>query len=471
MDAKDYDLIVLGAGPVGFDGARVAGLFGKRVAVIEKSPLVGGAAANTGTLPSKTLRETALALSGLKSRKLHGVDLSLRREVTVADLMRHEREVAATTRSLMTGAFTDYGIDLFIGEASFTDPNTIRVRGADGERQFTAPRILVATGSAPFRPPEFPFDHPRIYDSDGVLELERLPKSLAVVGGGVIGSEYACTFAALGVEVHLIDGKDILLPFLDEEVSRGLAAAMQKLGITFHWKQRVTKCDAAQSGLIALTFASGETLASEAVLVTAGRTSNTDALNLGVAGIVPGKRGLLVVDSHFRTNVPHIYAAGDVIGFPALASTGREQARVAICHAFDKLYKTEVSALLPYGIYTIPEASTVGATERELKEKGVDYVVGRARYAHNPRGVIVGDKSGFLKLLFRRGDMKLLGVHVLGELASEVVHIGVIAMQCDATIELFMRTCFNFPTLGDLYKQATADALIQVVRTGWMPKM
>ena len=297
-------------------------------------------------------------------------------------------------------------------------------------------------------------------DSDTILQLDRLPRSLAVVGAGVIGCEYACTFAALGTDVWIVDGREELLPFLDNEVSRALEETMHRqLGVEFLWKNRVTRCEAHEYGDITLEFDTGGRLCVDAVLVAAGRSSNTESLNLAAAGIEPGPRGILTVDAHYATSVPHIFAAGDVIGFPALASTSMEQARVAMCHAFHKDYKTDLASILPTGIYTIPEVSMVGACEEDLKSQGVDYIVGRAWYAHCARGEIIGDQTGFLKLLYRRDDMKLLGVHVIGEQASEVVHVGVVAMLAEGTAQLFNRSCFNFPTLGDLYKIATYDAL------------
>ncbi|ODT97710.1 MAG: NAD(P)(+) transhydrogenase, partial [Planctomycetes bacterium SCN 63-9] len=326
-----------------------------------------------------------------------------------------------------------------------------------------AETILIATGSSPVRPPMFPFEHIRVHDSDEILEMDRLPRTLAVVGAGVIGSEYACTFAALGVKVWMIDGRGELLPMLDADLSKALEASMrEKLGITFLWNRRVTACEAPEHGdEVTLTIDDdpSQKLTVEGVLIAAGRSSNTQNLNLEAAGLVPGNRGLLVVDEHYRTSVPHIYAAGDVIGYPALASTSMEQARVAMCHACHVGLKLHVSSLLPTGIYTIPEASMVGASEEEVKKAGIPYVVGRASYAQSSRGEIIGDDTGFLKLIFRRDDMKLLGVHVLGEHATELVHIGVIAMQTDSTVELFNRACFNFPTLGDMYKSAAYNAI------------
>lgn len=468
MEAEVFDLIVIGAGPAGEKGATTAAIFGKRVAIIEKAREVGGAVANTGTLPSKTLRETAVALSGLKARNLYGVDLSLRREASVADFMYHEKRVAANERARITKNLIGLNVELFRGTATFVDSRTIRVSnsvkdGHDGnasETLLSADKILIATGSCPFRPPEFSFEDDRIHDSDELLTLDRLPKTLAVVGAGVIGSEYACTFAALGTKVYVIDGRDTLLPFLDVEVSNALQAAMEELGIVFHWKETVT-CVVPPEGQLSLCLSSGETLKTDGVLIAAGRTSNTGDLNLGTAGITAGKRGILTVNSNFQTEVPNIYAAGDVIGFPALASTSMEQARVAMTHAFDTSYKAAMANLLPTGVFTIPEVSMVGETEESLKSKGVEYVVGRARYFQNARGQIIGDDTGFLKLLFNSSDMKLLGVHVIGERATEIVHIGLMAMLTGSGVELFNRACFNYPTLGELYKHAAYDATLR----------
>ena len=329
------------------------------------------------------------------------------------------------------------------------------------EVQLRAEKILIATGSSPVRPGLFPFDTAEVYDSDTILHLDRIPKVMAVIGAGVIGAEYACTFRALGAEVHVLDGRDVLLPFLDTEVSQALAAAMQKSGIIFHWKERVEKCDAKPDRSLALTLSSGALLTADAVLVAAGRQSNTGNLGLDKAGVKTGDRGIIPVDEHFQTNVENIYAAGDVIGFPALASTSMEQARRAVRQALG-LGGSKISPLLPNGIYTIPEVSMVGETEESLRKQNVDYLVGRARYWDNARGRIIGDEDGFLKLIFRRDDQKLIGVHIMGEQATDVVHVGLMAMMCNAAANLFVDACFNTPTLGLLYKTATLNALEQL---------
>src|SRR5438552_280216 len=458
MQPESYDLVVIGGGPAGISGANTASIFGKRVTLVEKLREIGGAGINTGTIPSKTLRETALALSGVRSRKLFGVDLSLRREATVADFMRHEKNVTAQERRRREEQLRTYKVETFHGAASFVDPHTVRVTS---DILLRGEKILIATGSSPVRSSEFPFEHPRVHDSDEILEIGVLPKTMAVVGAGVVGAEYACTFAALGVEVHLVDGRDSLLGFLDREISENIQRAMTTAGVHFIWKEKVVRCDAPADGKITLTLTSGATIAVNDVLVAAGRQSNTADLNLTAAGLTPGKRGLVKVDAHCRTEVPHIFAAGDVVGAPALAATSMEQARLAICVAFEFDYKDVVAPILPTGIYTIPEASMAGETEESLKTKGIGYVVGRARYADNPRGQIIGDESGLLKLIFRQDDMRLLGVHVVGEQATELVHLGLIAMMAEAGAELFNRTCFNYPTLGDLYKYATYAAMLK----------
>jgi len=378
MPDHSFDLIVIGGGPAGASGAAAAGFLGKRPALVEKAAAIGGAGINTGTIPSKTLRETALVLSGWRSRRLFGVDLSLQREATVGDFMRHEKHVTAAERRRTEARLDLRKVTRFAGHARFVDPHTVCVAANGTETLLRGEKILIATGSSPLRPPEFPFADDRVHDSDEILKLTAMPKKLVVIGGGVIGSEYAGTFAALGVEVHLVDGRDVLMPFLDEEISRALAQAMAANGVKFHWKERVTACDASQPDDVVLTLSSGAKLTCDGVLVCAGRQSNTAELNLAAAGITPGKRGLVPVNEHYQSAVPHIYAAGDVVGPPALAATGIEQARVAVAHAFGSAFKKDIASLLPTGIYTIPEASMAGETEATLREKGVDFIAGRA---------------------------------------------------------------------------------------------
>ncbi len=467
-EAKDFDLIVIGGGPAGIVGATTAAALGKSVAVIDSHHELGGAGANTGTVPSKTLRETALALSGMKSRNLYGVDLSLRREATVSDFLRHERNVKTGLNHLLSQRMEASQTAVYCGTAAFEDSHTVRVRvSAEGNPQDVFMRgghILIAIGSVPVRPEAFPLGGHEIYDSDTILDLDRLPERMAVIGAGVIGSEYACTFAALGTEVHVVDGRDALLPFLDADVSRALATAMERNGIIFHWEKLVRTCSPGASGGVAVSLVSGETLIVDAVLVAAGRKSNVADLNLNAAGVTAGEHGLIGVDEHYRTNVPHIYAAGDVIGFPALASTSMEQARRAVRHALGVDLTGRASALLPTGVYTIPEVGMVGETQESLERAGVDYIVGRGPYSSSARGRIIGDADGFLKLLFRRQDLKLLGVHAIGEQATELVHVGMMALLMGSGVEVFDEACFNIPTLGALYKVATLDAMTKAAR-------
>lgn len=460
MTAGEYDLLVIGGGPAGSSGATAASAAGCRVALIERAERLGGAGLNTGTIPSKALRESALVLSGARARKLLGVDVSVRREMRLADFLHHERRVCAEESQLSRTRLQRHEVELIRGQATFLDAHTLSVTTPDGARQSVSARnILIATGSSPVRPVEFDFAHPRIHDSNELLDITELPRVLAVVGAGVIGAEYASTFAALGVEVHVIDGRDSLLSMLDQEIAAALQSAMTSAGVHFHWKERVVRCEPLPFQEVVLTLTSGLVLHVTDVLVAAGRSSNTSDLNLAAAGLHTGERGLLSVDEYYRTEVPHIFAAGDVIGPPALAGTSAEQARIAVCHAFH-LADKHASALLPTGIYTIPEASMAGDTEQSLIKKGVPYRVGRADYLQSPRGRLIGAENGLLKLIFRGDDLRLLGVHVLGEQATELVHIGLVAMHCGAGAQLFSQVCFNYPTLGDLYKYAAYDALL-----------
>ncbi|MEM7406244.1 MAG: Si-specific NAD(P)(+) transhydrogenase [Pseudomonadota bacterium] len=459
MSAHHYDLVVIGSGPAAEKGAAQAAYFGKRVALIEKEDRYGGAAANTGTLPSKTLRETAVQLSGFRARGLYGVDLSLRRDATVQDFLVRERQVKQAEQLRIRDNLERHQIDTYRGVGSFLSPHEIGVTSTDGQTlRLHADVVLIATGSSPRQPSMFPLEDPRVWDSDQILNLAFMPRSLAVVGGGVIGSEYACLFATLGVEVHLIDGRDRLLGFLDADIANVLSASLERLGVELVMRERVAACTPYDDTVL-VTLESGLEKHVDAVLVAAGRVSNVELLNLENAGIVPGHRGLIEVNDRYQTRVAHVYAAGDVIGFPALASTSMEQARFAMVDAFELEYKKEAAPILPYGIYTIPEASMAGESEQSLTAQGIDYVVGKARYADNARGQIIGDEDGFLKLVFRTSDMRLMGVHAVGETASELVHIGLMAMMVEAGSQLFIRTCFNYPTLGELYKYATYDAM------------
>jgi NAD(P) transhydrogenase len=459
MSHSHYDLIVIGSGPAGEKGAAQAAYFGKKVALIEREPVLGGAAANTGTMPSKTLRETALYLSGFRQRGLYGVNMSLKEKVTARDFLFRERQVQHTEHMRIIANLKRHHVALYNGTASFADPHTIRLenRGVVPVT-LTGDHVLIAVGSHPFRPPVFPFHDARVYDSDTILNLHDIPREMLVVGGGVIGCEYACMFSALGIKVTLLEGRDRLLTFLDGEVAQLLTRSMIEMGIDLRFNEQVAAVAATPASLTA-TLVSGAKVSADTILVAAGRSGNTATLNLPAAGLAVGKRGCLDVNARYQTAVPHIYAAGDVIGFPALAATSMEQARVAMVHAFDLKYKTRVAALLPYGIYTIPECSMAGETEDSLAKQGIAFIAGTAPYAANARGQIIGARDGFLKLLFAADTMKLLGVHAIGEQASELIHVGLVALHAGAGADLFIETCFNYPTLGELYKYATYDAL------------
>jgi NAD(P) transhydrogenase len=458
MESREYDLIVIGSGPAGEKGAAQAAYFGKKVALIEKEPVVGGAAANTGTLPSKTLRETALFLSGFRNRDLSGVNLSLKHEVDLRDFLVHEQHVTQDERIRILNNLGRHKVEVFRGTASLVDPHTVAVRLPEGpEARLQGKVILLAVGSSPFRPAIFPFHDPRVWDSDTILQLQFMPRSMLVIGGGVIGCEYACVFAILGVEVTVVERRDRLIGSLDAEISATLKHQMERIGIRVILGDSVDSLDVGDE--IEVRLKSGTVVKPHTILVSSGRGGNTKGLGLENIGVGVDDRGLVKVNAHFQTEVPNIYAAGDVIGSPALASTAMEQARVAMVHAFDLKYKDEVAVILPYGIYTIPECSMAGETEESLKAKGIAYVVGKATYAANARGHIIGDDKGFLKLLFRADDMKLLGVHMIGEQATELIHVGLTALILEQGADLFIQTCYNYPTLTELYKYATYDAL------------
>lgn len=462
---EHYDLVVIGSGPAGEKGAAQAAYFGKRVALLERAPYLGGAGINTGTLPSKTLRETALYFSGLRQRGLYGIDYSLKDGLTVADFMHRKDVVIDSERELIQANLARHGITVLHGEASLRDAQTVLVRGNTGKQVLTADVILIATGSAPYHPPHIPFDERFIYDSDSILRMPRLPKSMVIVGGGVIGSEYASIFTALGTQVTLIDTRDRLLPFVDAELAEQLRRQLEQLGLQFKFNAQMLSI-AVHDEHVHVQLNGGQHLATDIALMAAGRQSNVQGLGLEAIGVELGQRGLIRVNEHYQTSVPNIYAAGDVIGFPALASTSMEQARVAMVHAFNLKYKEHISPILPLAVYTIPEIAMVGLTEEECREKQIPYLTGRAYYGTNPRGQIIGDLSGFIKLLFAPVDKKLLGVHIIGEIASELIHIGAHVMATDSTIDAFIQAVYNYPTLADAYKYAAYDGL--GAHTRWM---
>ena len=453
-----YDCVIIGSGPAGEKGAAQAAYFDKRVALIERAPYVGGAGINTGTVPSKTLREAALYYSGLQQRGLYGIDYSLKDNMSVADFMHREKMVVENERHIIQNNIQRHGITLMQGEASFKDAHTVCVSTADGDTDISGDFILIATGSSPYHPPDIPFDGNMIYDSDTILHMDHIPKTMAVVGGGVIGTEYASIFAALGVQVMLIEPKERVLPFVDYEMIHRLQDQLNLLGLKFALGHKVTAMEPHENH-VRLTLDKNRVLEFERVLVASGRQSNVQALRLEQIGVNLGNRGLILVNEKFQTSVSNIYAAGDVIGFPALASTSMEQARVAIVHAFNLGYKEQMSPILPLAVYSIPEISMVGITEDECREKQIPHLIGRAYYENNPRGQIIGDMSGMIKLIFSPTDKKLLGAHLIGEQASELIHIAAHVMLANGTIDAFIQAVYNYPTLADAYKYAAYDGL------------
>jgi NAD(P) transhydrogenase len=456
---ESFDLIVIGSGPAGEKGAAQAADFGKRVALIERRAELGGAGVNTGTVPSKTLRESALYFSALRQRGLYGIGISLREGLAVAGFLHPKDAVVLAERAKIAANLAAHKIELIPGTARFEDPHTVFVVD-----QYGAPRylrgevILIATGSKPRRPPEIPFDDQFIFDSDSILAMERMPKSMVVVGGGVIGCEYASIFNALGVAVTLVDSRNRLLPFLDAEISEKFRERLARLGLKFIFQERPKSTEHTATG-IRMTLASGKIVEAETALFAAGRRGAVEGLGLEKAGLGINQRGNMDVNEQYQTGVPHICAAGDVIGFPALASTSMEQGRVAMCHAFGFPCKQRLASQLPMGIYTIPEISAVGETEESCREKEINYEVGRAKYADNASGQIIGDVSGILKVIFRRDSKQLLGVQILGESATELIHLGMSVLEAGGTIDTFIGLVFNYPTLSEMYKYAAYDGL------------
>lgn len=456
---ESFDLVVIGSGPAGEKGAAQAAYFGKRVAVVERSRDLGGAGVNTGTLPSKTLRESALYFSGLRQRGLYGIDYSLREGLTVQGFMHRKDAVVSAERLKIASNLAAHKIEWITGRAEFEDAHTVKAVDEHGAaRYLRGDVILIATGSKPHRPAEIPFDDRTIFDSDSILHMDHIPKSMIVVGGGVIGCEYASIFTAMGVEVTLVDGRERLLPFLDAEISELLRARLADLGLRFYFQERLKTSERHAAG-VRMTLGSGTIVEAETALFAAGRRGAVDGLRLERAGLATNPRGAIDVNHQYQTHTVHIYAAGDVIGFPALASTSMEQARVAMCHAFDFPYKQRLASQLPMGIYTIPEISAVGETIESCETRKISYAVGRAKYANNARGQIIGDFTGMLKLIFRPDNRQLLGVQIFGESATELIHLGMSVLESGGAIDAFIELVFNFPTLSELYKYAAYDGL------------
>jgi NAD(P) transhydrogenase len=453
-----FDMVVIGSGPAGEKGAAQAAYFGKRVAVVEQAARPGGAVVSTAGVPTKTLRETALYITGFRRRDVYGVSLRLDPEATLEHLRSRTAEVVETLTEAVERNLERHDIELVRGHARLLPDRTVAVATPDGrERVLAAEVVLIASGSHPFHPPGVPFDDPDVYDSEEILTVARPFRSLAVVGRGIVGCEYASIFTALGVEVTMVGGGP-LAPMLDAEVSRLLAEAFERAGMRLRLDSRRPAVARDGRGL-AVTLADGGVLRPEKVLMATGRAGNTEGLGLEAAGVAVDGRGRVVVDERLQTTAPGVYAAGDVIGPPVLASVSMEQGRVAACYAFGIPFKETVDPLAPYGVYTIPEAAMAGLTEAAAAEQGIDYEVGRGWFAANARATIAGATDGLVKLVFAREDRRLLGVHVLGDEAAELVHLGQAALHFGATIDYFIHTTFNIPTQSEAYKYAAYDGL------------
>ena len=456
MTEYDYDLLVIGSGPGGQKAAIAAAKLGRRAAVIERGHMVGGVCINTGTIPSKTLREAVLYLTGMHQRDLYGQNYRVKQDITLDDLLARTQHVIGREVEVVRSQLHRNGVDLLHGTGRFVDPHTVAVLSDHGERRVSAEFVVIAVGTTPARPGSVEFDGRRVVDSDGILHLDELPRSLVVVGAGVIGIEYASMFAAVGTKVTVVEQRDRMLDFCDSEIVESLKFHLRDLSVSFRFGEKVASVASTDAATIT-TLVSGKRIPADAVMYSAGRQGATDALDLAAAGLEADARGRIGVDDDYRTSVPHIYAVGDVIGFPALAATSMEQGRLAAYHAFEEPVNSLVE-LQPIGIYTIPEISYCGQTEDELTSSSVPYEVGISRYRELARGQIVGDSYGMLKLLVSTETRRLLGVHVFGSQATELVHLGQAIMTCGGSADQLVDTVFNYPTLSEAYKVAALDA-------------
>ena len=457
---EKYELIVIGSGPAGEKAAVKAAYFNHRVALIEKELVCGGAGVNTGTLPSKTLKETALYLSGKYDKGLYGIDRDIEGEATLEHFLFRESWIVKSEEEEVRKNLLRHKVDLYHGIASFVDKNRIHIQGQK-EQEIYGDFFIIATGSYPCHPSNIPFDNNRVHDSDTILSIKRFPHSIAVQGAGVIGCEYATIFSTMGTKVFLINRSDKVLPFIDQEITEVLIEHMRKdkVDLLFNKTVKEIQTPTTEEQDLKVELESGEILNIDMFLLAAGRNGNTKALNLEKLGIELDKRERIVVNKTYQTAVPSIYAVGDVIGFPSLASTGMDQGRVAVAHIFQTRDIEAIAHVLPYGIYTVPEISTAGISEEEAKEQGLSYCVGKAYHKDMPRGKIMGAKEGMLKLLFTRNDLIICGVHIIGHLATELIHHGVGLIENKKTVMDVIGRVYNFPTLHDLYKYAAYDGL------------
>jgi NAD(P) transhydrogenase len=459
MSDQNYDLIVIGSGPAGQKGAICAAKLRKRVAVIDRRLMMGGVCVHTGTIPSKSVREAIFQLTGIAVRAFYGSNYRGNGDVSLQDLSFRVTSIVSRETEVIRAQLKRNGISIFQGLAQFADPHTIEVQGEADKITLRGENILIACGTRPARSPDIPFDGKRILDTDQFNSIDSLPREIIVVGAGVVGLEYASFMAALGAEVTLIDQRPTILDFVDREIVEALAYHLRQMGTTFRLGEKVTRVGYdAQRDRVFAELESGKKVQGDVLLYAVGRQANGDQLCVEAAGLQLDSRGKLKVNDCYRTDVPHIYAAGDVIGFPALASTSMEQGRLASCRMFGAPSE-HMPELFPYGIYTIPEISMVGQTEEKLTAAKVPYEVGISKYAELAKSMMLGDETGMLKLLFDRNTRKLLGVHIIGQRATEIVHIGQAVLAHGGSIEYFRDTVFNYPTLAEAYKVAALDGI------------
>ena len=456
---REFDLIVIGSGPAGQKAAIQGAKLRKRVAIIEKETMLGGAGVNTGTLPSKTLNDTIYHIHGYTLRSFLNATCTLKKNITFNDLMARKNQIASNDNTVLRHQLERNNITIIHGTATLTGPHTVQVAMRNGKIEpLFASFVVIAAGSRPRRPENVPFNNQNVCDSDAILSTDVAPESILVVGGGVIGMEYASMFSVFGLEVIMLERRKELFRFVDQEITGKLIEHLKLNGIQFILEQDITQIVIKKTGKVATTIQGGETIITDMLLYTMGRTAQTHALGLPAAGVEINAAGQIKVDDYYRTNVTHIYAAGDVIGLPSLASTSMEQGRRAVCHAFG-VALPEMPKIWPYGIYTIPEISLVGKTEEELKQESIPYKIGKAFYKEITRGQITGDTMGFMKLLFHGESRKLLGVHIIGDSATELIHIGQSVMTYGGTIDYFTDNVFNYPTLAECYRTAALDGV------------
>lgn len=457
-----YDLIVIGGGPAGEKAAVKAGYHGKRVALVERYSEPGGSTVHNGTLPSKALKETALFLSGKAERGVYGIDRNLTKSITIDDFFFRKNTVTSSEVENINRSLRTNLVDVYHGKGSFVDAHTVAV-ATNPPCEISGDFILIATGSYPYHPDYLNFDGRRIHDSNTILRIDRFPSSMVVIGAGVIGCEYSTIFSTIGTQVTLIEGRDSILPFVDKEVSTELVRQIRAGGVEILFHAAIEKVDDPNDVSLPLLvhLKTGRVLETDMILFAAGRSGRVDALNLEAVGLAKTERGLIEVNDRYQTRVPHIYAAGDVIGFPSLASTSMDQGRVAVTQMFHLEGHERLAHIFPYGIYTVPEVSMVGLTEEAARKSGTSFGVGRANHGDMPRGKILGASSGFLKLVYEKRSHRILGVHIIGHLASELIHYGVTLVESAKTLEDVSTVVFNCPTLHELYKYAAYDGLAE----------